>query len=95
MADSENNDQVALFNEVGAALHDVVYQHGFIDHVLNEQNFETTLKSLMFFTIRMVYDQQIPEATMVAYVRGVYNDLRRMDEGRDERAETIATLTEQ
>ena len=49
----------------------------------------------MFFTMRMVYDQQIPEATMVAYVRGVYNDLNRIAEGRDARAETIATLTEQ
>lgn len=87
--------EVKLFNDVGAALHDVIYQHGFVDDVLNEEKFEITLKSLMFFTMRMVYDQQIPEATMVAYVRGVYNDLNRIAEGRDARAETIATLTEQ
>jgi len=88
-------DEIKLFNDVGAALHDVIYKHGFVDDVLDEEKFEITLKSLMFFTIRMVYDQQIPEATMVAYVRGVYNDLNRIAEGRDARAETIATLTEQ
>jgi len=44
---------------------------------------------------KMVYDQNIPSATMIAYVRGVYDDLNRIAEGRDERAETIATLTEQ
>ena len=95
MSKMSGEDEIKLFNDVGAALHDVVYQHGFVDDVLNEEKFEITLKSLMFFTIRMVYDQQIPESTMVAYVRGVYTDLNRIAEGRDARAETIATLTEQ
>ena len=95
MSNMSGEDEIKLFNDVGAALHDVIYKHGFVDDVLDEEKFETSLKSLMFFTIRMVYDQQIPEATMVAYVRGVYNDLNRIAEGRDARAETIATLTEQ
>lgn len=88
-------EEIKLFNDVGASLHDMFREHAFNGDALNEEKFEITLKSLMFFTIRMVYDQQIPEATMVAYVRGVYNDLTRMDQGRDERAEVIATLTEQ
>lgn len=85
-----NEDEVKVFNDVGAELHDVMMKR-----YLDEQKFETALKSLMFFTMRMVYDQKIPESSMVAYVRGVYNDLTRMDEGVDERAETIANLTKQ
>ena len=88
-------DHVKLFNDVGASLHDVIYQHGYTDEVLDEEKFEITLKSLMFFTMKMVYDQQIPEATMVAYVRGVYNDLNRIAQGRDDRAETIANIAKQ
>lgn len=89
------DEEIALFNEVGADLHGVIYKNAYEGEELNEEKFEITLKSLMFFTIKMVYDQQIPSATMIAYVRGVYEDLNRITEGRDERAETIATLTEQ
>ena len=90
-----NEEEIKLFNDVGAALHDMFREHAFNGDALNEEKFEITLKSLMFFTIKTVYDQMIPEATMVAYVRGVYNDLNRIAEGRDDRAETIASLTEQ
>ena len=90
-----NEEEIQLFNQVGADLHGVIYKNAYDGDELDEEKFETTLKSLMFFTIKMVYDQQIPSATMIAYVRGVYEDLNRIAEGRDERAETIATLTEQ
>lgn len=90
-----NEEEIALFNKVGADLHDVIFKNAYENDALDEEKFEITLKSLMFFTIKMVYDQSIPSATMIAYVRGVYEDLNRIAEGRDERAETIATLTEQ
>ena len=90
-----NEEEIQLFNQVGADLHGVIYKNAYDGDELDEEKFETTLKSLMFFTIKMVYDQSIPSATMIAYVRGVYEDLNRIAEGRDERAETIATLTEQ
>lgn len=90
-----NEEEIQLFNQVGADLHGVIYKNAYDGDALDEEKFETTLKSLMFFTIKMVYDQSIPSATMIAYVRGVYEDLNRIAEGRDERAETIATLTEQ
>lgn len=90
-----NEEEIALFNEVGSDLHKVIFKNAYEGDALDEEKFEITLKSLMFFTIKMVYDQSIPSATMIAYVRGVYEDLNRIAEGRDERAETIATLTEQ
>lgn len=90
-----NEEEIQLFNQVGADLHGVIFKNAYDGEALDEEKFEITLKSLMFFTIKMVYDQQIPSATMIAYVRGVYEDLNRIAEGRDERAETIATLTEQ
>lgn len=90
-----NEEEIQLFNQVGADLHDVIFKNAYENDALDEEKFEITLKSLMFFTIKMVYDQSIPSATMIAYVRGVYEDLNRIAEGRDERAETIATLTEQ
>ena len=90
-----NEEEIQLFNQVGADLHGVIYKNAYDGEELVEEKFETTLKSLMFFTIKMVYDQSIPSATMIAYVRGVYEDLNRIAEGRDERAETIAHLTEQ
>lgn len=90
-----NEEEIQLFNQVGADLHGVIYKNAYDGDALDEEKFEITLKSLMFFTIKMVYDQSIPSATMIAYVRGVYEDLNRIAEGRDERAETIATLTEQ
>ena len=88
-------DEIALFNKIGADLHQVIYDNAYTNEALDEEKFEITMKSLMFFTMKMVYDQTIPESTMVAYVRGVYHDLNRIAEGRDDRAETIATLTEQ
>ena len=90
-----NEEEIQLFNQVGADWHGVIYKNAYDGDALDEEKFEITLKSLMFFTIKMVYDQQIPSATMIAYVRGVYEDLNRIAEGRDARAETIATLTEQ
>ena len=90
-----DEEQVKIFNAVGMDLNDVVLKNAYENDLLNEEKLEITLKSLMFFTIKTVYDQMIPEATMVAYVRGVYNDLNRIAEGRDDRAETIASLTEQ
>lgn len=90
-----NEEEIQLFNQVGADLHGVIFKNAYDGEALDEEKFEITLKSLMFFTIKMVYDQSIPSATMIAYVRGVYEDLNRIAEGRDERAETIATLTEQ
>jgi hypothetical protein len=90
-----NEEEIALFNEVGADLHGVINKNAYTDDFLDEEKFEITLKSLMFFTIKMVYDQQIPSATMIAYVRGVYEDLTRLTEGRDARAETIANIAKQ
>ena len=90
-----NDQQVQLFHKVGASLDKVIVKNGYTKGVLDEDKLEITLKSLMFFTMKMVYDQQIPEATMVAYVRGVYNDLDRIAQGRDDRAETIADIAKQ
>ena len=90
-----NDQQVQLFHKVGTSLDKVIVKNGYTKGVLDEDKLEITLKSLMFFTMKMVYDQQIPEATMVAYVRGVYNDLDRIAQGRDDRAETIADIAKQ
>ena len=90
-----NEEEIQLFNQVGADLHGVIYKNAYDGDALDEEKFEITLKSLMFFTIKMVYDQQIPSATMIAYVRGVYEDLTRISEGRDARAETIADIAKQ
>jgi len=90
-----NEEEIQLFNQVGADLHGVIYKNAYDGDALDEEKFEITLKSLMFFTIKMVYDQQIPSTTMIAYVRGVYEDLTRITEGRDARAETIADIVKQ
>lgn len=88
-------EEVALFNEVGADLNGVISKNAYTDEFLDENKLEITLKSLMFFTVKTVYDQGIPLQMMLSYVRGVYQDLSHIAEGRDARAETIATLTEQ
>ena len=90
-----NEEEIALFNDVGADLHGVIFKNAYTGEVLNEEKFEITLKSLMFFTIKMMYDQNIPSTTMIAYVRGVYEDLNRVAEGRDARAEAIADIAKQ
>ena len=95
MSKLTGEEEIALFNQVGADLHGVINKNAYTDDILDEEKFEITLKSLMFFTIKMVYDQQIPSTTMIAYVRGVYEDLTRITEGRDARAETIADIVKQ
>ena len=88
-------EEVKLFNEVGVDLNDVILKNAYDSMELHEDKLEITLKSLMFFTVKTVYDQGIPLQMMLAYVRGVYQDLSQVAEGRDARAETIADLTKQ
>ena len=95
MTNKSPEDDINLFNDVGADLHGVIFKNAYSGEVLNEEKFEITLKSLMFFTIKMMYDQNIPSTTMIAYVRGVYEDLNRIAEGRGARAETIADIAKQ
>lgn len=95
MSKLSGEEEVALFNDVGADLHAVFHKNAYTDDFLDEDKFEITLKSLMFFTLKMVYDQGIPLQMMLTYTRGVYEDLTRLTEGRDARAETIADIAKQ
>lgn len=89
-------EEVKLFNDLGADLHDLIARHVYdADELLDEEKFEIALKSLMFFTMKTVYDQAIPLQMMLSYVRGIYQDLSQISERRDARAETIADIAKQ
>ena len=70
-----NEEEIELFNKVNADLNNVVFNNAFTGEVLHEYKYETILKSFMFFTIKMMYNQGIPADNLIVYVRGVYEDL--------------------
>ena len=73
-----NEEEIELFNKVNADFKNVIFNNAFTGDVLHEKKYEITVKSFMFFTVKMIYDQGIPADNLIAYVRGVYEDLAQI-----------------